>query len=131
MAGVYGDFIEAFPEAFEGFYVWRKDDRSDRYTIRAMYMPGGGDSIKRRKYTSGNTGLDVTGEDDFYVTERAAAKLQIGDYVQALGSPEIMRLTKLLPFGRLAGYRLYRIERVTGTTVDKTEDLHVKEAVFA
>lgn len=131
MAGIYGDFIEAFPELMESFYIWRQDDRSDQYLVRAIYLPGGGDAIKRRKYTSGNTGLDIKGSDDFYITESQAKNILIGDYVARPDSNEIFRLTELLPYHKAAGYRLYTVERVTGTTINKDKDLDVKEAYFA
>ena len=59
MSGVYGDFLENFLELREPFDVWDKEDASDIRQVIAVYMPNEGGGIKRRKYTSGNTGLDI------------------------------------------------------------------------
>lgn len=131
MGGVYGSFIENFPELFETFTIWYSDDKSDAITVRAVYMPNKGNGIKRRKYTSGNTALDITEDDHFYISRKYDSQVKIGAYVQKLNDNIIMRLTKVVPYDKAAGYRVYLIERVNGTTIDKDQDLPVKEATFA
>lgn len=42
-----------------------------------------------------------------------------------------MRLVNILPYDKAAGYRVYKVELVTGTTPDKNQPLNVKEATFA
>ena len=127
---VYGSFIEHFSELEDSFYIWTAEDRSDQRLVRAIYMPNKGSGIKRRKYTSGNTALDITESDDFYIRRKYYGLVKEGDYVQKVNDNIIMRLTKDVPFDKAAGYRIYTIERVTGTTPDKVQDLLVKEAVF-
>ena len=51
MGGVYGSFLENFPELLESFSVWTKEDKTDIRTVRAIYMPNKGSGLKRRKYT--------------------------------------------------------------------------------
>lgn len=131
MSGVYGSFLESFPELVESFLVWTKEDKSDVRTVRAVYMPSKGSGLKRRKYTSGNTALDISGNDDFYISNKYANLVKEGDYVEKKGDNIIMRLTELVPYDKAAGYRVFKIEKVTGTTVDKDQNLNVKEAVFA
>lgn len=131
MGGVYGSFLENFSELMEGFSVWTAEDKSDIRTVRAIHMPNKGSGLKRRKYTSGNTALDITGNDDFYISHKYDNLVKEGDYVEKIGDNIIMRLTELVPYDKAAGYRVFRIERVTGTTIDKDQNLEVKEATFA
>lgn len=131
MAGVYGDFVENFPELYESFSVW-KDDRNQAKDIRAIYMPDEGGDISRRKYTSGNTGLDITDSDLLYVPQVFADSVGIGYYITWKDDPNtIMRLTHVINYKKAAGYAIYEIQRVTGANENKTEGLDVKEAVFA
>lgn len=131
MGGVYGTFVENFPELFETFSVWYADDKSDITTVRAIYMPEDGDGIKRRKYTSGNTGLDIIEDDQFYISHKYDSQVKVGAYVQKVNDNIIRRLTKVMRYDKAAGYYIYKIERVNGTTIDKTTDLPVKEGYFA
>ena len=132
MSGVYGDFIETFPELREPFEVWDKEDASDKRKVIAVYMPNEGGGIKRRKYTSGNTGLDITNSDELYIDNINGKKVQVGTYVRRLSEPQnVLRLTHDVGYDKAAGYHIYTIELVTGATIDKTEDLKVKEPYFA
>lgn len=131
MGGVYGSFYEHFQELSEFFHVWTLDDRSDIRTVKAIYMPNKGSGLKRKKYTSGNTALDILDDDEFYISRKYDGQIKEGDYVQKVNDNIIMRLTKVVPYDKAAGYRVYKIERVTGTTPDKDEDLGVKEGYFA
>lgn len=131
MNGVYGSFIENFPELYESFIVWTKEDKSDVRTVRGIYMPSDGDTIKRRKYTSGNTALDIKEVDEFYISRKYDNYVKTGDYIQKVKDNIIRRLTGMVPYDKAAGYRIYVVERVTGTTTDKNEELSIKEATFA
>jgi len=132
MSGVYGDFMENFPELLETFYHWREwGDRANAKLVKAIYMPNKGDGMTRRKYTSGNTGHDMKEQDEFWINHFYDSTVKTGDYIQKEGDNIIMRLTHLMPYDKAAGYRVYAIERVTGTTEDKTEQLPVKEGYFA
>lgn len=131
MGGVYGDFIENFPELYELHDVWTKEDRSDVRRITAVYMPDKGDGIKRKKYTSGNTALDLQNVDVIYVRAIFRDKIAVGDYIQKVGDPYFMRVVNDIPYVKAAGYMLFAVERVTGATPDKDEPLGVKEGHFA
>lgn len=129
--GAYGTFVENFPELYETFKIWLKEDHSDEITVRAIYMPNKGSGLKRRKYTSGNTALDIMDDDCFYISRKYDSLIKEGAYVKKISDNILMRLTRVLPFDIAGGFRVYTIERVTGTTEDKTTDLPVKEGVFA
>lgn len=131
MSGVYGSFIENFQELMESFYVWTKEDKSDIRNVRAIYMPNRGSGLKRRKYTSGNTAIDIVDDDEFYISCKYNNNVKVGDYVEKIGSNIIMRLTTLTSYDKAAGYNVFKIERVTGATPDKDQPLVVKEAYFA
>lgn len=131
MNRVYGSFYEHFSELSEFFFVWTLEDKSDIRKVRAIYMPNKGSGIKRKKYTSGNTALDILDDDDFYISRKYDGQIKEGDYVQKVSDNIIMRLSAVVPYDVAAGYRVYKIERVTGTTPDKGQDLEVKEGYFA
>lgn len=131
MGGVYGSFYEEFPELVERFHVWTAEDRSDERFITGIYIPTKGSGIKRRKYTSGNTALDITNIDEIYISRKYDGQVKEGDYIQKINDNLIMRITNNVPYDRAAGYRAYKVELVTGTTYDKDQPLNVKEATFA
>lgn len=131
MGGVYGSFYEEFPELMERFHAWTAEDRSDQRLVIGIYMPTKGSGIKRRKYTSGNTALDITESDEIYFSRKYDRQVKEGDYIQKINDNIIMRLVSIVPYDKAAGYRVYKVERVTGTTQDKDKPLNVKEAVFA
>lgn len=131
MAGVYGDFVECFRELYEVHDVWTNPDKSDLRHISAIYLPSKGDELKRRKYTSGNTALDVQDRDVIYVSISFRDKIKVGDYIQKVGDPYFMRVAGDLPYEKAAGYMVFTVERVTGETPDKDEELGVKEGRFA
>lgn len=131
MSGVYGDFVAVFPELHETLSVWTLEDKSDMRKIRGVYMPTKGDGIKRRKYTSGNTGLDITETDALYVNKIYRDKVHVGDYVYRENETIMMRLTGTVAYDKAGDYLLFTIEKVTGSTADKNQELKVKEAYFA
>ena len=112
MGGVYGSFYEEFPELIERFHVWTAEDRSDERLITGIYIPTKGSGIKRRKYTSGNTALDITDVDEIYISRRYDGQVKEGDYIQKISDNLIMRITNNVPY-------------------DKDQPLKVKEATFA
>lgn len=130
MSGVYGDFMENFPELYDTFEYWyNPGDKHE--TCRAIYMPDQGDGIKRRKYTSGNTALDLKESDEFYINHIYDGKVKVGAFIRQLGDNIIMRLTHEVPYSKAAGYHIYTIERVTGANEEQQQELPVKEAYFA
>lgn len=131
MSAVYGSFIEHFAELRKAYDVWNKEDKSDVRRITAVFIPTKGDGLHRQKYTSGNTAIDARSNDTLFIKTRYKSQIKEGDYVQKVHDNITMRVLKRLPYDDAAGYFICTIERLTGTTPDKTEDLPVKEAVFA
>lgn len=127
----YGSFITEFPELHEMIRVWTKDDRSDERRIRVIYVPGKGEEIKRRKFTSGNTALDIVGEDHIYVNLVFKDKIKTGDYFLREGDNIIKRVVKEVAYSKAADYIDMAVQDVTGTTPDRDKELKVKEPIFA
>lgn len=128
---VYGGFITAFPELLETIQVW-KETKEDSKLIRVIYIPSADEQIKRRKYTSGNTSLDITNEDQLYVKATLKSKINVGDYfIRLIDNKVIMRVTGQRPYTKAADYVVYTVQKVTGDTIDDTEKLDVKEGYFA
>lgn len=127
---VYGSFISCFPELVERLRVWTEDDKSDERIVPSIYMPSKGGGISRRKYTSGNTVQDITDEDEIYVKDIHASKINVGDYFYRPKENIMRRVTRLVPYEGAADYRIYTVQKVTGPRPDQTDELPVKEAVF-
>lgn len=130
MSGVYGDFLSSFLELLDVIEVWTLEDKSDLRYINGAFIPGKGDSIKRRKYTSGNTGLDIVGSDSIYTFTQNDKIIYVGDYLSIPGSPYIWRVTNVQSYNRAADFIVCNIERVTGTTPENNGELKIKEAQF-
>ena len=128
---VYGGFITAFPELLETIQVW-KETKEDSKLLRVIYIPSKGEEIKRRKYTSGNTSLDIINEDQIYVKTILKSKINVGDYfVRLIDNKIIMGVTGQVSYSKAADYIVYTVQKVTGDTIDDTEKLNVKEGYFA
>lgn len=123
--------MTAFPELMETVTVWTKVDKSDERKIRCMFVDDKMRGMARRKYTSGNTALDIEDDDTMYVSARYANKIGVGDYFQRALSPYIERVMRSEDYIKQAGYKMFMTERVTGATYNKDQSLPVKEAYFA
>lgn len=127
---VYGDFLACFPELQEPISVWTKEDRSDERKIQIVHIPTDGNSIRRRKYTSGNTGLDVVDEDHIFVHDSYTGKISTGDYF-CRNDKIIWRVVGRIDYSLPGDYCDYTVERVTGANQNQQGKLPVKEAYFA
>lgn len=130
MSGVYGGFLENFPEIQERVYVWTNDRNTEERVITGAFIPQDGNKIKRRKYTSGNTGLDIVGSDDLYVYSCFSKSIYIGDYIELENIKGIRRVVDIVDYTESAGYMVCKVELVSGTTADMDEKLVLKEAQF-
>lgn len=126
---VYGTFIEHFSELIEPIYVMEGDVLVK--TITGIYMPREGSYLKRRKYTSGNTSLDVQEENEIYLHSMYSIYIKEGTLLKVFSRPEyFLRVVSDVPFDTIGGFQIHRVQRVTGSTPDKQEKLNVKEPRF-
>lgn len=94
-------------------------------------MPFAGSSLKRRKYTSGNTALDVQEENEIYLHPVYSSYIKEGTLLKVFSKPNyFLRVVSELPFDTIGGFQIHRVQRVTGSTPDKQEKLNVKEPRF-
>ena len=126
---VYGDFLACFPELNESIEVWT-EDMDDIRNITVVFIPSGGSDIKRRKYTSGNTSLDITDEDLLYVHVSYLPQISTGDYFRRTDKI-IWRVVGKLDYAVPADYNVLRVAKVTGATQEQQDPLPVKEGYFA
>lgn len=126
---VYGDFLACFPELQENASIWTEDDKSDLRTIPIVYIPDKGSKIKRRKFTSGNTALDVEDDDYIYVHNSFSSQISEGDYF-CRADKIIWRVTGKVDYSLPADFLCYAIEKVTGATCEQQEKLVIKEGYF-
>lgn len=126
---VYGDFLACFPELNESIEVWT-EDTDDIRNITAVFIPSEGSDIKRRKYTSGNTSLDITDEDLLYVHVSYLPQISTGDYFRRTDKI-IWRVVGKLDYAVPADYNVLRVAKVTGATQEQRDPLPVKEGYFA
>lgn len=126
---VYGDFLACFPELQEVIEVWREDDKSDLHTISVVYIPDAGSTIKRRKYTSGNTALDIIDDDHIYVHISFSSQISVGDYF-CRNDKIIWRVVGKVDYSLPADFLDYKVEKVTGATIEQQDKPTVKEGVF-
>lgn len=126
---VYGDFLSCFPELQEQITVWTKEDKSDSRGIPVVYIPDRGSKIKRRKFTSGNTALDIEDDDYLYVHSSFISQISEGDYFHR-ADKIIWRVTGRVDYSLPADFICYAVEKVSGATSEQQEPLVIKEGRF-
>lgn len=130
MGGVYGNFLDVFPELKRRFVLWDKDKTYEN-TIIAVYFDEDmigmtGIRMGRRNVTA----VDIKDDGMLYVGSPYIEKVHIGDYFKHPMEQTIMRVTKRMAFDFAAGYATFHTERLTGTTPEQTGELKVKEPEF-
>lgn len=130
--GVYGNFLSAFPELVRTISVFTNPDKSDMRKVRAIFMPTRGDRLDRQKYTSRGKAIQYFEDDCLYVPVQQKDKVHIGDCFYSPDEPDVLhKLVGKADWLFEGGFVRYTTERITGATVDQTEELKVKEAQFA
>lgn len=127
---VYGNLLSAFPELMRTIKVFTKEDRSDLRTIRAVYMPTKGDTLVRQKITNRGTAIQYFGSDCLFVPKYWRSKIDIGDYFYSPQDSALCRVVGMTDWQYEGGFTRFVTERMSGTAVDDTEELKVKEAQF-
>ncbi len=129
MSGVYGTFVECFPELFESFKLWDNDETLAD-TVVGLYIPSKGESIVRKKFLSGNTVLDLNDDDLIFVPEYYSSLVKEGRYFRRRANADMQRIVRKLPYDTAAGYYIYAVQRVSGTRPNQTDTLNVAEATY-
>lgn len=129
--GVYGNLLTHFPELYRRIEVWTNPDKADKRTVVGVYLPSKGDKLKRWKFSSRGTAIDISSDDVLFVLSRYRDKVREGDYFYEPDQQRIMRVMGEQDFSHPGGFIVFTVERVTGATVDQQDRLEVKEAYFA
>lgn len=132
---VYGDVLAAFPELMRTIHVWtapnNTTEKQNERTIRGVFMPTHGDKLEYQKYSNRGKAIQYYEDDHLFVRGKYANMVDIGDFFEEPEGGHIHRILGQMNLVFQGGYKCFTTERVTGTTIDKTEDLKVKEAQFA
>jgi hypothetical protein len=132
---VYGDVLAAFPELMRTIHVWSAPNnatqKQNERTIRGVFMPTHGDRLEYQKYSNRGKAIQYYEDDHLFVRGKYASMVDIGDFFEEPEGGHIHRILGQMNLVFQGGYKCFTTERVTGTTIDKTEDLKVKEAQFA
>lgn len=126
---VYGNFLSAFPELFRKISVFTKADKSDMRVIRGVYMPTKGDALVRQKLTNRGKALQYFGNDCLFVGRHWKDKVSVGDYFYA-PDDTLCRIVGMSEWQFEGSFTRFLTEKVSGASVDHTEELKVKEAQF-
>lgn len=129
MSGVYGTFVENFPELKETFSVW-KDSEELAYPVPGLYIPSRGESMVRKKFLSGNYMHDLIDDDFIFIPIRHASKVEEGYYFRRGKDKVLQRVIRKLPYDLSGGYVIYSVQRVGGTRPDQTKSLGVAEGTY-
>ena len=132
---VYGDVLAAFPELMRTIHVWSAPNnatqKQNERTIRGVFMPTHGDRLEYQKYSNRGKAIQYYEDDHLFVRGKYASMVDIGDFFEEPEGGHIHRILGQMNLVFQGGYKCFITERVTGTTIDKTEELKVKEAQFA
>lgn len=132
---VYGDVLAAFPELMRTIHVWtapnNATEKQNERTIRGVFMPTHGDKLEYQKYSNRGKAIQYYEDDHLFVRGKYASMVDIGDFFEEPEGGHIHRILGQMNLVFQGGYKCFTTERVTGTTIDKTEELKVKEAQFA
>lgn len=121
MNGVYGDFINNFPELFETMMVWEEYKKPRK--IRGVYIPQSGISMLRLK-----GGMDITGVDAIYVSKKYNIKL--GMFFKRSNGSDVQKIINIVEYEKPGGFQVFLIERVTGVNPEQTTDLRTKKPLY-
>lgn len=128
MSGVYGSFVECFPEITRTYDMWNDNEQ---WKIRGMYIPSKGESIVRKKLTAGNTALDIADDDLLFVTNKYSDMIHEGDFFRRSGDDIMQRIVRDLGYDISGAYHIFAVQRVGGSRPDQNQSLDVKEGTYA
>lgn len=127
--GVYGNFLNAFPELKRKITLFNEGDTKSEAII-AIYFDDNMVGMVGVKVGKQNTVVDIKDCGVLYVPTQYSSKVEIGDYLHNPWTKELMRITKRLAYDYIAGYGTWQVDKVTGSTFEQGEDHKIKEATF-
>lgn len=126
--GVYGTFLDSFPELFEKMTAC-PPKTVDWRNIRGVFLPKGGNSVTRRKVTSGTWIGDLASGDYLFVTKRYEPETREGWSIKYKG--DTYTVIKRYDYLRSGGFIYCELERQQGATMEQGADLHIKRGSFS
>ena len=129
--GVYGNLLASFPELMRTIRIFTKEDMSDMRLIRGVYMPTKGDRLVSQKITNRGKGIQYFGNDSLFVSRYWRDKVNVGDYFHSPQDHSLCRIVGMTDWQFEGSFTRFVTERVTGSSIEHTEELKVKEAQFA
>lgn len=131
MPGVYGDFLDAFPELKRKLSLWETDP-TILTTIQCLVWDHAGLGIARTRLgTEKDSTGDISAHYSLYIDSVYKDKVKVGMYFYHPDSEELCRIVKDQGYDYAAGYFIFLAERVMGSGPDKTDPLIVKGARIA
>lgn len=132
---VYGNMLAIFPELLRSITVWTAPnetaEKQNERVIRGAFLPTRGDKLEYQKYSNRGRAIQYFEDDHLFVGTQYADKVAIGDFFYDPDHHNIHRILGEMDLQFVGGYICFATQRVTGTTIDHTEKLNVKEAEFA
>lgn len=132
---VYGNLLAAFPELIRTITCWTAPNegtvKQNERTIRGVFLPTRGDKLEYQKYSNRGRAIQYFEDDHLFVGQAYASKVDVGDFFYDPEDSNVHRIIGRMNLQFAAGYTCFTTQRVTGSTIDHTEELEVKEAEFA
>lgn len=123
--GVYGDFLDSFPELIVQVYFPAKN-----VYIPAVYDNVLNGDIHRQKVARSTNIMTIRENGMMYVASAYEKDIAIGDvFINPYNECE-MKIVGCVPYGQSAGYNVYHVQRVEGHNSTQTDKLNIKEAEF-
>lgn len=128
MSGVYGDFLDAFPELHQPLALYT-DIKGEARHISCLIWDEAGSGIIRNAPVirkGRDTVGDISAKYSLYIDSSYRNKVNVGDYFYHPKDGYLCRIVKDSGYDYAAGYFIYFAERVMGSGPDKDEQLIVK-----
>lgn len=126
--GVYGSFLDSFPELFERMTAC-PPKTLDWRSIKGIFLPKGGNAVSRRKITSGNWIGDLQAGDYLFVTKKYEPETREGWHIKR--NDETYTVIKRFDYIKTGGFIYCELERMQGATLEQGDDLLIKRGTFS
>jgi hypothetical protein len=130
MGGIYGDFLEYFPELFQWLDCWELNASEQRINIRrirAIIIDDMGTSIVRKRIID-EWVKDLKGCE--LMLTIASAVADINTYFIHPEKQDVYKITSRLTHSREGGFKVWKVDKIQGQDSIRTDELEVKAGVF-